>query len=115
MSDQLYAPAALPLGEDPLYPLDRRLGGRQSRSGLCGEARNRTPAVQTAVRHYADRAIPVPNGCGTTLPYCNVKYLSGGAEVKREESHSIKISGMRNEIRTCYDEQKSETLLFEPA
>jgi hypothetical protein len=32
MSGQLHAPAALP-------PLDRRLGGPQSRSGRCGEKR----------------------------------------------------------------------------
>jgi hypothetical protein len=28
--------AALPPGKEPRYPLDRRLGGPQSRSGLCG-------------------------------------------------------------------------------
>jgi hypothetical protein len=33
---QLHAPAALPPGKEPQYPLDRRLGGRQSRSGHCG-------------------------------------------------------------------------------
>jgi hypothetical protein len=27
VSDQLYSPAALPLGKGPQYPLDRRLGG----------------------------------------------------------------------------------------
>jgi hypothetical protein len=41
-----------PQGTSPRYPLDRRLGGPQSLSGLCGEeenripAGNRTPAVQ---------------------------------------------------------------------
>jgi hypothetical protein len=30
-------------GKDPRYPLDRRLGGPQSRSGLCGEEWNFLP------------------------------------------------------------------------
>jgi hypothetical protein len=30
-------PAALSRGKSPRYPLDRRLGGSQSRSGRCGE------------------------------------------------------------------------------
>jgi hypothetical protein len=33
VSGQLNAPAALPQGKKPRYPLDRRLGGAQSRSG----------------------------------------------------------------------------------
>jgi hypothetical protein len=59
-SGQLYAPAALPPGKEPRYPLDKRLGGPQSRFGRCGEqkslalARNRTPAVQPVVRRYVD-------------------------------------------------------------
>jgi hypothetical protein len=39
-SGQLYAPAALPPGKEPRYPLDRRLGGPQSRSGHGGEEKN---------------------------------------------------------------------------
>jgi hypothetical protein len=38
--DQLYAPAALPPGKEPLVPLDRRLGGPQKRSGHGGEEKN---------------------------------------------------------------------------
>jgi hypothetical protein len=34
---QLHAPAALPPGKAPPVPLDRRLGGPQSRSGRCEE------------------------------------------------------------------------------
>jgi hypothetical protein len=40
MSDQLQAPAALPPGKEPRYPLDRRLSGPQSRSGRGGEEKN---------------------------------------------------------------------------
>jgi hypothetical protein len=34
---ELHAPAALPPGKEPRYPLDRRLGGVQSHSGKYGE------------------------------------------------------------------------------
>jgi hypothetical protein len=60
VSGQLHSPAALPLAKEPWYPLDRRLGESQSRSGRCGEeknlapAGNRIPAVQTIVRRYTD-------------------------------------------------------------
>jgi hypothetical protein len=37
VSGQLRAPAALPPGKEPRYPLDRRLGGPQGRSGRGGE------------------------------------------------------------------------------
>jgi hypothetical protein len=40
VSGQLHAPAALPPGKSPWYPLDRRLGGPQSRSGRGGEEKN---------------------------------------------------------------------------
>jgi hypothetical protein len=43
VSHQLHAPAALPPGKSPLYPLDRRLGGPQSRSEHGGEAKNSQP------------------------------------------------------------------------
>jgi hypothetical protein len=36
VSGQFHASAALPLGKSPRYPLDRRLGGPQSRSGRRG-------------------------------------------------------------------------------
>jgi len=37
VSGELHAPAALPPGKDPLYPLDTRLCGPQSWSGRGGE------------------------------------------------------------------------------
>jgi hypothetical protein len=39
-SGQHHAPAALPQGKSPYYPLDRRLGGPQSRSGRSSEEKN---------------------------------------------------------------------------
>jgi hypothetical protein len=43
VSGQLHAAAALPQGKSPWYPLDRRLGCPQSRSGCGGEERNSQP------------------------------------------------------------------------
>jgi hypothetical protein len=40
VSGQLHAPDALPPWKSPRYPLDRRLGGAQRRSGRCGEETN---------------------------------------------------------------------------
>jgi hypothetical protein len=40
VSGQLHAPAVLPSGEETLIPMDRRLGGPQSRSGRGGEEKN---------------------------------------------------------------------------
>jgi hypothetical protein len=51
VSGQLHAPAALPPGKSPWYPLDRRLGGPQSRSGR-GVGQNLL-AVGCRMQHYA--------------------------------------------------------------
>jgi len=40
VSGQLHAPAALPPGKEPRFPLDRRMGGPQSRAGHDGEEKN---------------------------------------------------------------------------
>jgi hypothetical protein len=50
VSGQLHAPAALPPEKDPSqYPLDRILGGPQSRSGRGGEEKNSQlpPGIET--------------------------------------------------------------------
>jgi hypothetical protein len=56
---------ALPTGKGPRYPLDRRLGGPQSRSGhmlkeksfcLCRGSKPDRPVVQAVARHYTDWA-----------------------------------------------------------
>jgi hypothetical protein len=46
VSGQLYAPAALPQGNSPSYPMDRRLGGAQSRYGRGGEEKNSPPLLR---------------------------------------------------------------------
>jgi hypothetical protein len=43
VSGQLHDPATLPQGKNPRYPLGRRLGGPQSRSGRGGEEKNSQP------------------------------------------------------------------------
>jgi hypothetical protein len=43
MNGQLHVPAALFQGKGPWDPLDRRLGGPQSRSGRGGEEKNSQP------------------------------------------------------------------------
>jgi hypothetical protein len=43
VSGQLHAPAAFPPGKEIRYPLNRRLGGPQSRSGRDGEEKNSQP------------------------------------------------------------------------
>jgi hypothetical protein len=43
VSGQLHAPAALPQRKSSWYPLDRNLGGPQSRSGRGGEEKDSQP------------------------------------------------------------------------
>jgi hypothetical protein len=68
---QRHAPAAIyPRGKDPRYPLDRRLGRPQRRSGhedyrkksfrLCRGSNFDRPVVQSVVRHYTAWATPAP-------------------------------------------------------
>jgi hypothetical protein len=55
-----------PREKSPRYPLDRRLGGPQSRSGRFGEVKiidptgTRTPTPQSSNSRYTDCAIPAP-------------------------------------------------------
>jgi hypothetical protein len=44
--DQIQALAALPQGMSPRFPLDKVLGGPQSRSGRYGEDENSLPLPQ---------------------------------------------------------------------
>jgi hypothetical protein len=43
VSGQLHVPDALSAGKEPQYPLSRRLGGLQSRSGRGGKEKNSQP------------------------------------------------------------------------
>jgi hypothetical protein len=59
VSGQLHAPAALLQGRSPCYPLDRRLGGPQSRSRRSGEQKSfhplsglEPPIIQPVPKRY---------------------------------------------------------------
>jgi hypothetical protein len=45
VSGQFHAPAALPQGKNPWYPLARRLGGPQSQFWRGGEEKNFQPSI----------------------------------------------------------------------
>jgi hypothetical protein len=72
VNGQLHASAASRQEKNHWYPLDRRLGGPQSRFGRGGEEKNsqpppgiehpRTPIVQPVAQRYTDWAI-------TALPF----------------------------------------------
>jgi hypothetical protein len=49
VSGQLHALAALSPGKEPMVPLDRRLGGPQSRSGRGGEEKNSQPPPDSQI------------------------------------------------------------------
>jgi hypothetical protein len=68
VSDQRHVPFVIyPREKNYRYPLYRRLGGPQSRSGHRGQRKNpltsawnRTPVVQSVARQYTDRATLAP-------------------------------------------------------
>jgi hypothetical protein len=61
VSDQLHAEAALPQGKSPWYPLDRSLGGPQSRSVSGGGEKNSqlTPEIETRPSDGPARSQPI--------------------------------------------------------
>jgi hypothetical protein len=67
VSCQFHAPAALLAEKHSRYPVDRKLGGSQIRSGRCEENTflyrdsNSDPSVaQTVTSRHTDCAIPAP-------------------------------------------------------
>jgi hypothetical protein len=69
---QLHAPAALPPGNETQYPLYRRLGGHQGRSG---RVRKISPppgfdprTVQPVASRYTDYAIPAHSSTVKAVP-----------------------------------------------
>jgi hypothetical protein len=76
VSGQRHAPAALyPRRKDPRYPLVKRLGGPQSRSGRWGKKKNLDrPIVQPVVRHYTASATAAPLHDIITKIFCNLKH-----------------------------------------
>jgi hypothetical protein len=59
VSGQLHDPAALPQGKSSWNPLDRRLGGPQSRSGRGGEEKKNPqplPGLEPPISQTVDQA-----------------------------------------------------------
>jgi hypothetical protein len=86
VSGQLYAPAALPPGKSPRYPLNTRLGAPQSRSGRRGDDKiydpswTRSPTlfvVQPVASRYTDCAIPAPQFILDLYKWCDSMHLKG--------------------------------------
>jgi hypothetical protein len=68
VSGQLHASAALSQGKSPWYPLDRRLGGPQSRSGSHGEEQDSKSLVglepqniQPVTQNYTNKLNRIPS------------------------------------------------------
>jgi hypothetical protein len=53
VNGQLHGPAALTPGKQPLYPLDRRLGGPQNRYGRVPKKKKFLPLPEVELRLYA--------------------------------------------------------------
>jgi len=72
VSGQLHAPAAYPQGKSPWYPLDRRLGGPQSRSGRGGEEKNSQPLPGAQLKHRDDLTFT----CTFTFTFTNYDLIT---------------------------------------
>jgi hypothetical protein len=59
-----------PRGKSPRYPLDRRLGGPQSRSGCCGVERNLLPLPES----NSGRPVRSPSLYRLRYPDCTYEY-----------------------------------------
>jgi hypothetical protein len=63
-----------PQGRSPWYPLDRMLGGPQSRSGRGGEEKNSQPlpGIEPPIIHSVVSAIPLSYKVNSALPPCQI-------------------------------------------
>jgi hypothetical protein len=80
-----------PQGKSPCYPLDRRLGGPQKRSGHGGEEKNsqppRTPIVKPVTQRYTDWAI---TALGSSL-FISESVSSGVDRLYGEVMEAVKL------------------------
>jgi hypothetical protein len=109
VSGQLYVQAALPHGNRHQYPLDRRLGGSQSRSWRCGEEKSLAPCRDSISGHPARRcsgwAIPTPDQWSGRCKFSPTVWRRVGerkcSSANSQLSHSMKIM-VCIMLRACY-------------
>jgi hypothetical protein len=65
VSGQLHVPPLYPQAKSHWYPLDRRLGGSQGRSGQGGDEKNSHPLLEIEPPIIQ----PVAQGCNTELTW----------------------------------------------
>jgi hypothetical protein len=70
VSGQLHAPVALPPRKSTLYPLNRRLGWPQSRSGRRGEEKSSQPLP--GLEPLINQQVKYMNSCMTKPMYLEV-------------------------------------------
>jgi hypothetical protein len=84
VSGQLHAPTALPQGKSPCYPLDRRLGGHQSRSGRGGEEKNSQLPPEIEPKN--------PDRPARSPALCRLNYLTLTHTHTHTHTHNVKLS-----------------------
>jgi hypothetical protein len=87
ISGQLHAPAAFPREKSPRYPLDRRLGGPQSRCGSCEE--------KTVVLPEIEPGLPSPSLYQLSYPG-SIRSANSHAVLKDTADASVKAGGKQS-------------------
>jgi hypothetical protein len=102
MTDQLHAPAALPLGEEPQFPLDKRLGeprncsGRRKEENNLGPSGTRTPSPLRPVRSQSLYRLRYP--C-SPINSCNVikfQFIDNRGPLETQYRHAFNIGGLKS-------------------
>jgi hypothetical protein len=113
VSGQLHNPALHPWGKSPLYPMDRSLGGLQSRFKVMKQrkspapTRNRIPAVQPVSRRYTDWAMR-QNMVKICPQYCIVKRRCTHPVTVITYTHPVTIITHKvwcSDIRVCHTDK----------
>jgi hypothetical protein len=77
VNGQLLRPGCFISEKSPWYPLDRRLGGPQSRSGRCGEEKNLLP-LPGIEPQFLNRPVYSPVAIDVSIDmYHNIRFCLG--------------------------------------
>jgi hypothetical protein len=100
-------------GKSPRYPLDRRLGGPQSRSGRLGEEKfldptgTRTPIPQSSSQypvHIPTTLSRILNKIRGKLDIFDLQKSGDGRKpIARKVRHSFLFEGLCEKIHVCFD------------